>query len=91
MKTRKVWHHLSDIRLDRSDVRGKGVIRVYDADGDMAFDLPASLSDKDVEMVLEVINRGFNLGYEIGKAARSRELRELLDIQNKDWEKDTDG
>lgn len=80
MKTRKVWLHPNDIRIERVEIYGKPHIRVSDGEGDRAFDLPGSFSDKEVMAILEVVNQGFNFGFELGQADRSRELRKLLEI-----------
>lgn len=82
MKTRKVWHHFSDVRLERAFIKGKNVVRVFDADGDHAFDLPGDLSEKEVETVMEVINTAYNQGFETGQIRRSNEICDLLRIES---------
>lgn len=80
MKTKKVWFHFNEIRIERLEIQGKPYVRVFDGEGDVVFDLPGRFDDVEVKAIADVINQGFNLGYELGQSNRSREFRELLEI-----------
>ncbi|MEG5932481.1 hypothetical protein UXN85_20660 [Enterobacter hormaechei] len=78
MKTRKVWVHLSDLTIERTEQLGKPVTRVYDADGDVIVDIAGHFPDSVIGMVMKVANQAYDAGFRCGEYSRSSEIFALL-------------
>ncbi|HAV1601564.1 TPA: hypothetical protein JG832_002454 [Enterobacter hormaechei subsp. xiangfangensis] len=81
MRTVKVWHHASDIRIERLEVCGSKITRVYDCEGDTAFEIKGHFDDAEVMAILKVINQAYNAGFEHGEADRARAIAALLNVK----------
>lgn len=78
MKTKKVWHHQSDLTIERTEQLGNPITRVYDADGEVVVDIAGHFPDSFVGMIMKVANQAYDAGFRCGEHSRSSEIYALL-------------